>query len=97
MSQTITTRVDDALSRDIEALAKREKLDKSSVVRRLLASSLKEEKLTHTLKRYKKGEITIGKAAELVGMNLREMMLLASKKGIPFQYGLKELKEDIEG
>ena len=46
--------------------------------------------------RYKKGEITIGKAAELAKKDLREMILIAAKKKIPFQYSKKELMEDFE-
>ena len=63
---------------------------------RLLSKALEERELEYALDRYKKGEITIGRAAEIVKKDLREMMMIAAKREIPFQYGLKELREDYE-
>ena len=96
MGETITTRVDDEMARDIEFFSKLKKLDKSSITRILLARSLEEEKLDYVLEQYKKGNMTIGKAAEILKKDTREMLIIASKRNIPFQYTLKELKEDFE-
>ena len=41
-------------------------------------------------------QITIGRAAEMVGIPLREMMEYAAKQGIPFQYSMENLEEDIK-
>lgn len=54
------------------------------------------EDVDRALKQYRKGKITIGKAAEMAGVSLREMIALAAKKGIPFQYSLDDLYEDVE-
>jgi len=37
----------------------------------------------------------LGKAGEIAGKHLREIMVIASKRGIPFQYSLKSLREDV--
>ena len=52
--------------------------------------------IRYQLYQYKSGEITIGKAAEIAKKDLREMMLIASNKGIHFQYSLKDLREDFK-
>ena len=96
MGEKITMRVDDEMAKDIEFFSKLKKLDKSSITRRLLARSLEEEKLEYVLEQYKNGNMTIGKAAEIVGKDIMEMMLIAAKKDIPFQYSLKELREDLK-
>ena len=96
MGETITTRIDDEMAKDIEFFSKLQKLDKSSITRRLLARSLEEEKLDYVLGQYKDGRMTIGKAAELMKKDIREMMMTASKMHISFQYSLKELREDFE-
>jgi len=96
MGETITTRVDDEMAKDIEFFSKLQKLDKSSITRRLLARSLEEEKLDYVLEQYKEGKITIGKSAEIMKKDIREMMMIAAKKGVPFQYSLKELREDFK-
>lgn len=51
-------------------------------------------RLSEALEKYKNGEITLGKAAELAKKDLREMMIIATKQKIPFQYSVKELEED---
>jgi predicted HTH domain antitoxin len=48
------------------------------------------------LEQYKNGDITIGRAAEIAKKSLREIMAIAAKRGIPFQYSLKSLREDAE-
>lgn len=96
MGETVTTRVDDEMAKDIDFFSRLEKLDRSTITRRLLAQSLEQEKIGYALKRYGSGEITIGKAAELAKKDLREMMMIAAKKGIPFQYSKKDLREDFK-
>lgn len=59
-------------------------------------TSLPDERLIdHALKQYRNGNITLGRAAEIAGIPLREMMTIATKRGIPFQYSLDDLNEDI--
>ena len=96
MGETVTTRVDDEIAGEIDFFAKKEKVDRSTITRKLLAKALEEKKLEYALERYKKGEITIGKAAEIAKKDLREMMLIAAKRGIEFQYSLRDLREDFQ-
>lgn len=96
MGETVTTRVDDQMAKGIDFFAKQERVDKSTITRKLLAKALEEKEVEYALERYRKGEITIGKAAEITKKDIREMMLIAAKKGVSFQYSLKELREDFE-
>lgn len=93
---TITTRVTKKMDDQIRAISKSEKLDKSAVIRRLLDDAIKRWQVEQALGQYKEGKITIGKAAEKAGVSLRRMIELASESGIPFQYSIKELREDYE-
>lgn len=95
MGATITTRVPDDIEKKIENISRIEHLDKSTVVRRLLCDAIQEWMIEHALAQYKDGKITIGRAANIAGIPLREMIAIASKKGIPFQYGLDDLEEDF--
>jgi len=67
-----------------------EHLDKSTVVRRLLSKAVQEWLIENALEQYRDGKITIGKAADMVGIPFREMIAIAAKKGIPFQYSLDD-------
>lgn len=95
MGVTITTRVPKEIERRIKIISKIENLDRSTVIRRLLAQAIKEWQIDYVLEQYKQGRITLWKAARDVGLSLREMIALASKKGIPFQYTIEDLREDF--
>ena len=95
MGETITTRIDDVDAAEIKAIGREERLDRSAVVRRLLSKAIRERKIEKALEQYREKKITIGRVAELTGLPLREALALASAKGIPFQYTVKELQEDF--
>jgi len=96
MGVTITTRVPDEIAKTIKHISRTEHLDKSATIRRLLAKSVREWKIDDALKDYKEGKVTLWKAARLSDVSLREMMTIAAKKGIPFQYSLDDLREDYK-
>ena len=96
MGTTITTRVPEDLEKKIEKISHIEHLDKSTVVRRLLSKAVQEWLIDHALTQYQEGKVTIGRAARMVGIPLREMIAIASRKGIPFQYSLDDLREDFQ-
>lgn len=45
---------------------------------------------------YREGKISLGKMAELLEMNLVEMLGIMKDSNIPLNYGVAELEEDIE-
>ncbi len=96
MGTTITTRVPDDIEEKIQSISRIEHLDKSTVVRRLLSKAVQEWLIDHALAQYRDGKITIGRAAQIVGIPLREMIAIAASKGIPFQYSLDDLIEDFQ-
>lgn len=96
MEAIVTTRVPTDAAEDIKFFTKEEHTDKSAFVRKLLLSALEEKKIEFALQKYKEGEITIGKAAEIAKVPLRKMLKIASERGIPFQYSLRELEKDFK-
>ncbi len=67
----------------------------TTTTRRLLSSAVQDWLIDHALGQYKDGKITIGRAARIAGVPLREMIATAAKKGIPFQHSLDDLREDF--
>ncbi len=96
MSQVISTRVPSNIVEDIEFIAKVEKLDKSSVIRKLLIEAINEWKKKYALKLYKDGKITLWKAAKIAGLSLWEFMELLASEGINLNYTVDELMEDFK-
>lgn len=96
MGKTITSRLPDDMVEEIEKIAEIEKLDKSSVIRRLLNKAIPAWKLKYALKLYQNKEISLGKAAELSALSIWELLEKLSQKKIPLNYDLEDLKNDFE-
>ena len=97
MPVTVTTRVEDEVVKDLDRIAAAEAIDRSSVIRRFLTSSLEEWKIGKSLEDYEKGKVTLWQAARKCGISLWEMIDKAKEKRTHVPYGLDELREDLKG
>ena len=70
---------------DLEVILKIDKKDIPKAVKLYLAIEL-----------YREGKISLGKASEIAGISKEEMMEVLSRKGIPINYDIEDLKEDIK-
>jgi predicted HTH domain antitoxin len=96
MGVTITTRVPEEIEEKIARIAREEKLDKSTVIRRLLSDALRQRQIERALKEYREGKITLARAARMADVSLRKMMQLAAEAGVPFQYSIEDLRKDFK-
>ncbi len=96
MTVTLTTRAVEALAKRIEELAKKEKVDKSTMIRRLLADAVNTKNREEALREYRDGTVSLWRAAKMAGVSLWEMIDLLVKEGIHLDYGKEELREDLE-
>ena len=55
------------------------------------------KKLELAIEKFRKNEISIGKAARMADVPLSQFMSILVKRKVDFHYGLKELREDFEG
>ncbi len=94
--KTLSARVDEELIRKIDELAKEEKVDRATIVRKLLSEAVERKLIEVSLEKYKKGKVSLWKAASLCGLSLWEFIDVLSKEGINIDYGIEELLEDIE-
>lgn len=96
MIETISVRLDEKLIKEVENIEDELKTDRSEVIRRLLDQSIKEWKIKRVIELLRKGEISIGKAAELAGITLYEMIKIADDSGILIGYSEKDLAKDVK-
>ena len=94
--EAVTTRLPREMLREVERLAEEMKVDRSELIRRLLGSALRENRVEEAIQAYREGRVTLWRAAEMAGLSLREMMELAREKKIPVSYTLEDLRRDIE-
>jgi len=68
---------------------------KSTVIRHLLSKSIRELKIETTLDEYKKGKLSLRKAAELSGINLWEFIEYCRKNQIELDLTEEEVELGI--
>ena len=96
MPVTVTTRVGEELAKIIDSIAKREGMDRSTVIRRFLLRAVKDWLIEKSLDEYEEGKLTLWQAAEKCGLSLWEMINEGKKREIHVPYTLEELKEDLK-
>jgi len=92
----ITTRVPEDLAREVERIAEAEAIDKSTTIKRLLIQAIHTWKLDYAIKLYQEGKVSIGKAAEIAGVSLWELIDTIVKRKIPIQITSENLEEDLK-
>ncbi len=96
MSVTLTTRASEELARKIEELARKEQVDKSAIIRKLLQEAVERKTLEDAINQYKEGRLSLWKAARRAGVSLWEMIDVLSKEGVYIDYDRETLREDLE-
>lgn len=93
-SEIVTVRLPRELRKEIEEIARIEGKERSEVIRELLIRALREKKLERALELYRKGKITLWRAARISSTSLWEIVEELQHRRIEVNYGLKELEED---
>jgi len=93
---TVSVRIPKSQVREIEELAAKRGVDKSSIIRELLSSAIREEKLKEVLEQLRMRKITVWKAAKIVGVTYREMLNFLKIYNVSFPLSGEELRREIE-
>jgi predicted HTH domain antitoxin len=95
MSERLSIIVPSEMNEEIEKLQKILKMDKSTVIRHLLSKSINEVKVSTMLDEYRKGKISLGKAAEFAGVSLWEFIEHCRKNQIKLDLSEEEVELGI--
>lgn len=87
--------MEEGLLRKIDRLSDIEKLDRSTLVRKLLREGYKDYLKRKAAERYKRGEITISQAAKEAETTIWEIEKFLVEGGYKSDYSVKDLKEEI--
>jgi len=96
LGKTITSRLPDEMVKELEEISKIEKLDKSSIIRRLLNKAFITWKIEHTIKLLKSNEISLGKASEMCNLSIWDFLSKLAEYKIPIHFDIEELKQDLD-
>lgn len=95
MARTVSVRLSKETLEEVDRLAERLKTDRSEALRRFIERGLREARIDFALDLLRKGKVSMGRAAEMAGITLYEMIDLAREQRIPSGYGPKELERDL--
>ena len=96
MGDKISIILPDDLKEEIDKLRALYKEDQSSIIRKLLWKSIAQEKLEYALKEYLKDKISLGKASEIAGISIWEMLDELKKRNVTLNYKMAEAELEIE-
>lgn len=94
--KSVTTRLPKETLEEIEAIAKRDRVDRSELIRRLLDVALAKRRVDDAVEAYRGGKVTLWRASEMAGVSLREMMDIAGKSKVSISYTIDDLDRDLE-
>lgn len=96
MSEYLPLRVPEEDAKYLEERAKKEKIPRAALARKLLHEKILEEKFNEAVQRYLNGEISLGKAAESANLSIREFIARLASLGVVIRYSKEMLETDLE-
>ncbi|UCE52277.1 MAG: UPF0175 family protein [Desulfobacterales bacterium] len=93
---TLSTRLAKEDARKIDELAANLGLDRGALLKQLIRKGLKEIQTERALDAYRRGTITLSRAAEIAELTLRDMLLRLPEESVELNYDVRELQRDLE-
>jgi len=84
------------LKKEIDKLREFNKEDQSTFIRKLLWKSIAQEKLEYAINEYLNDKISIGKASEIAGISIWEMLDELNRRNVTLNYKISEAELEIE-
>ncbi len=94
---TIATRLPKEDERELEAVMKQERLDKSAAARKVIEIGLAEWRKEQALEKLRNGRISLLAAAQAAGLSVWEMIELVKEKRVDYlRISAEELERELE-
>ncbi len=97
MENTVVTtvRLEQKMLRELDNLAEKEDIDRTSMLKQVLLAGIKEIKLTYALQLYQEGKISVGKTKGIAGVSLWIFLDILKQRGIGFRTDENELMRQL--
>ena len=93
---TTSIRLNKDQEKEIEEFANREKVDKSTAIRKLVEIGLKETKLQEAIENIRKRKWTIWKSASYCNESFRSFLVIMKTNNVVFPISLDELRNELD-
>jgi len=94
---TLSTRLNSDEAERIDALATELGLERGALLKQLIRTGYRDIQMAHALDGYRRGVLTLSRAAELAGVGVRDILLRLPDESMELNYDLHELRRDLEG
>lgn len=92
----VTARVPEELYEAIEELRAEEHLDRSTAVARLLERGVADWRIDTAVRRYRDGEVSLGRAAEIADLSLWRFLDVLDDRQVKANYTEGDLEADLD-
>jgi len=93
---TISARIQRSQVKEVERLAAKRGVDRSTIFRELITIALREQRLKDALELVRARKKTVWMAAEVAGVTYREMLALLKAHNVTFPLSEEELKREVD-
>ncbi len=94
---TFSTRLEKEKAKRIDELAADLGLDRGALLKQLIRKGYKDIQTERALEGYRRGILSLSRAAEIAGLTLRDLLFRLPEESIELNYDLRELKRNLEG
>ena len=92
---TLSLRISKDEAARLSRAAKDVGMDRGALMKQALREGCADVLVERACGMYRRGEITLSRAAELAGVTLRDLLLRLSRTGVELQYDTLELEKDL--
>ena len=96
MTKYVPVRLSEEEAELLEEEARREKLRKSVLARKLIVESLHRKRIDRAIEEYIEGKCSLGYAAKMAKLDIREFIARLISKGHMIKYEMEEYLEDLK-
>lgn len=91
----VTARVPEELFEEIEHVREAEQTDRSTAIKRLLERGVEDWRVEYAVDRYRDGEVSLGRAAELADLSSWRFLDVLAERGVEVNYAEADLAADL--
>lgn len=82
MTDVVSTRLDEKEIEELNEISEKERIDRSSLIRKFLLAQIQEYRLKESGEKYRKGLVSMAEAATLANVSIYRMMEYAEREKI---------------
>ena len=94
-TRTLSTRLDGEEAQRIDELAREVGTDRATLLKQLIRRGYAELQCERALEGYRRGHLSLSRAAELAGIRTRDLLSQLPDSGTELNYDLAELETDL--